>query len=55
MAIYPIRTSETLQSQIARLEQKLQELLSETQVMDDEVNAVERDLKALQNMLAEVQ
>jgi hypothetical protein len=48
----PRTPPELLQVQIDQLQQKLQELLSEPQVMDDEVNAVERDLEALKLLLA---
>jgi len=47
----PRTPPELLQAQIDKLQQKLQELLSEPQVMDDEVNAVERDLEALKLLL----
>ena len=43
---------ETLQAQIERLEQQLQELLSEKPVMDDEINTAVRDLEALRRALA---
>jgi len=45
----------SIQAEIERLEQRLQELLSDAPVMDDEVNAVERDLQALQRRLTEAQ
>ncbi len=46
---------ESLQAQIARLEEQLQGLLSEIPLMDDEINAVERDMEALRRKLAEAQ
>ena len=39
--------NESLTAEIIRLEQRLEELLAERPIMDDEVNAVERDLRAL--------
>ena len=45
----------SIQAEIERLEQRLQDLLCESPVMDDEVNAVERDLEALRRRLAEDQ
>jgi hypothetical protein len=41
------QTPESLDAEIVRLQERLQELLTESPVMDDEVNAVERDLQAL--------
>jgi uncharacterized protein YlxW (UPF0749 family) len=37
----------TLLVRIAKLEQLLEELRSESEVMDDEIHAIERDLQAL--------
>jgi uncharacterized protein YlxW (UPF0749 family) len=37
----------TLLARIAKLEQLLEELRSESEVMDDEIHAIERDLQAL--------
>lgn len=45
----------SLSARIAELEERLQQLLGEPHVMDDEVNAVERDLQALQRKLADAQ
>jgi HAMP domain-containing protein len=48
-------TPESLHAQIARLEQQLEMLLSEAPIMDDEVNAIERDLRALRQTLSVAQ
>jgi hypothetical protein len=42
---------DVLRDSIAKLEQRLQELINEPEVMDDEVNSVERDLQALRRRL----
>jgi phage shock protein A len=55
MSTSPTQPNATLLARIAKLEQLLQELLSDSQVMDDEINAVERDLQALRRKLAETQ
>jgi len=41
------QSTASIKSEIARLQQRLEELLGESPRMDDEVNAVERDLRAL--------
>ena len=41
------QSTESINAEIARLQQRLEELLGESPRMDDEVNAVERDLRAL--------
>jgi len=41
------QSTASIKSEIARLQQRLEELLDESPRMDDEVNAVERDLRAL--------
>ena len=46
--------NQSLQIQISRLEAQLESLLAEEEVMWDEVNAVERDLKALRIALEQV-
>lgn len=43
--------ADALRHSIAKLERRLHELVSEPRVMDDEVNAVERDLQALRKKL----
>lgn len=45
----------SIQAEIEKLELQLGELLSDSPVMDDEVNAVERDLEALRRRLLETQ
>jgi hypothetical protein len=44
---------QSVQAEIDRLEQQLKVLLSESPVMDDELNAVERDLEALRRKRAD--
>jgi len=41
------QSTASIKSEITRLQQRLDELLGESPRMDDEVNAVERDLRAL--------
>jgi archaellum component FlaC len=41
------QSTASIKSEIARLQQRLEELLGESPRMDDEVNAVEPDLRAL--------
>jgi len=41
------QSTESINAEIARLQQRLEELLGECPLMDDEVNAVERDLRAI--------
>ena len=45
----------SIKAEIEKLELQLGELLSDSPVMDDEVNAVERDLEALRRKLLETQ
>ena len=47
--------AEAPQAEIEQLEARLAVLLSETPAMDDEINAVERDLDALRRKLASAQ
>ena len=55
MTTPPTQLNAVLLARIAKLELQLGELLSDSPVMDDEVNAVERDLEALRRKLAEDQ
>lgn len=55
MTTTPTQPNATLLARIATLEQQLEDLRSEPEVMDDEVNTVERDLQALRRKLAETQ
>jgi hypothetical protein len=41
------QSTASIKSEITRLQQRLDDLLGESPRMDDEVNAVERDLRAL--------
>lgn len=43
--------NDTLIAQIAKLEERLEDLKYEPQAMDDEINAIERDLAALRRKL----
>jgi hypothetical protein len=47
MSPQPSQSTESINAEIARLQQRLEELLGESPLMDDEVNAVERDLRAI--------
>jgi hypothetical protein len=55
MTTPPTQLNAVLLARIAKLELQLGELLSDSPVMDDEVNAVERDLEALRRRLLETQ
>jgi phage shock protein A len=55
MTTSPTQPNATLLARIAKLEQLLEDLRSEPETMDDETNAVERDLQALRRKLAEAQ
>ena len=55
MTTTPTQPNATLLVRITNLETQLEDLLSDSPVMDDEVNSVERDLQALRRKLAEAQ
>lgn len=48
------QSTASIKSEITRLQQRLDDLLGESPRMDDEVNAVERDLRALMSLFEAV-
>ena len=48
------QSTASIKSYITRLQQRLDDLLGESPRMDDEVNAVERDLRALMSLFEAV-